>query len=81
VFIRRTEFAIEAKNTNGETEKGLSDTYDDYHDYTVCLSIMLLVAQPTYKPSRLTGKPTPFPGPSMAKMSARSRHRVLRTVV
>lgn len=23
------------QTTNGETEKGLSDTYDDYHDYTV----------------------------------------------
>ena len=70
-----------AQTTNGETEKGLSDTYKDYHDYTVSLTNMSFVARSTGDSSRLTGNRTPFPGSSMAKMSARSKHRVLKMAV
>jgi hypothetical protein len=53
VFIRHTRLAIVAQTTNGETEKGLSDTYDDYHDYTVSLSIVSHLAQLTGHLDRL----------------------------
>jgi len=43
--IHHTELAIIAQTTNGETEKGLSDTYDDYHEYTVSISIVSHLAQ------------------------------------
>ena len=76
-----TELATIAQTTNGETENGLSDTYNDYHDYTVCLAIISDVVQLTDKSFRSIGNPTPSLGSSTAKMSAQSKHRVQRMVV
>jgi hypothetical protein len=68
--IHHTDLAIIAQTTNGETEKGLSDTYDDYHDYTVSISIDGKAVRTVQASTTKNGSVTEFPNtPSRIQLS------------